>query len=487
MKHKGIIAALVSLSLFGPMASQAGQYDQYDLPEIGTAGLAALSLEKEELLGELYTYQLRAQAPMVHDPLVTEYIEALGHRLVSHAYGVNYPFDFTVIRADELNAFAYFGGHVALFTKIITEADDQDELAAVMSHEISHVTQRHLARKMEHSEKSMPLTIASIVGSILVGIANPELGMAGLSASMAASQQFNINYTRANEAEADRVGFGVLYRSGFDPTAMADFFEKLMVQYRYVSQPPAFLQDHPLSQTRVSQARARAMQLPPVQRKPSLDFELVKMLLRTQYEESPDKVKPQLEYELKHHQYVFEQAVHYGLGQVALMQDDYQTALDIAEKLIKAHPNSLYYKVLKVDALNGLNRGTEAAKYLAPEAGIRPNSPVVALNLANAWVHAKNGEEAIKVLEPYLYVHKNDPLAMDLMIQAQQLVKNTGEREEWQAEKMAYYGAFNMAINHFNKAYQDLSDNVIEQRRIEGRIAQLRAKEARFKALQNGR
>ncbi|MED5524189.1 M48 family metalloprotease [Gallaecimonas pentaromativorans] len=480
MKHKGIIAALLSVAMVSPLPVAANS----DLPQIGTAGLSVLSLEKEELLGELYTYQLRAQAPMVRDPLVTEYIQALGHRLVSHADNVNYPFDFMVLNVNELNAFAYFGGHVAIFTKIITEADDEDELASVMAHEISHVTQRHLARKMEESQKSMPLTIASIVGSILVGIANPELGMAGLQASIAANQQFSINYTRSNEAEADRVGFNTLYHSGFDPMAMADFFQKLVDQYRFVSKPPEFLLDHPLSETRVAQARTRAMQLPKVIRKPSLDFELVKMLLRTQYGDPPDKVKPRLENELKNHEYVFEEAIHYGLGQVALMSDDYQGALDIANKLLKASPHSLYYKSLKVDALIGLDRGEEAARFLAPEAEIRPNSPVVALNLANAWVRADKGSEAIKVLEPYLYIHPDDSLAMDLMIQAQAQVKDVGEREAWQAEKLAYLGAFDRAIGHFNNAYKALGDNVIEQRRIEGRIAQLRAKKARFEALQ---
>lgn len=479
MKVKGFIATLLSLGLAMPLPAPAAS----DLPQIGTAGLSVLSLEKEESLGELYTYQLRSQAPMVLDPLVTEYVQALGHKLVSHADNVNYPFDFMVLRVNELNAFAYFGGHVALYTGIIRQAASEDELASVLAHEIAHVTQRHLARKLEQNQKNLPLTIAGIVGSILVGIANPEAGMAGLQASIAANQQFSTNYTRQNEQEADRVGFRTLYTAGFDPSGMASFFEKMVAQYRFVSKPPEFLLSHPLSESRVAEARNRAMQYPPLISQPSLEFQLTKMLIRANYGDEPAKVKGRLESELRHKQYVFEDAVHYGLGLVALQQDENQQALDIAERLIKKAPENLYYKVLKVDALIGLRRAEEAARFLAPEAGIRPNSPVVALNLANAWIYAEKGDEAIKVLEPYLYRHQEDPLAMDMMVKAQAQVKDTGAREFWQAEQLAYRGAFDRAINHFNRAYQAYGSNAIEQRRIEGRIAQVKSQKAKFEAL----
>ncbi|WKE66883.1 M48 family metalloprotease [Gallaecimonas kandeliae] len=479
MKHKGIIATLLSLSIAAPLPTMASS----DLPQIGTAGLSVLSLEKEESLGELYTYQLRSQAPMVLDPLVTEYVQALGHKLVAHADNVNYPFDFMVLQVNDLNAFAYFGGHVAIFTGIITEADSEDELASVMAHEIAHVTQRHLARKMEQSKENLPLTLAGIAASILVGIANPEAGMAGLQASIAANQQFSTNYTRSNEAEADRVGFRTLYKAGFDPRAMADFFDKLVAKYRFVRKPPEFLLDHPLTESRVAEARDRAFQYPKVNNPPSLDFALVKMLIRANYGDEPEKVRARLENELKKKDYAFEEAVRYGIALTDLQLDKNEEALATAEALIKKAPHNLFYKVLKVDSLIGLNRAEEAAHFIEPEAEIRPNSPVVALNLANAWIHAEKGEEAIKVLEPFLYIHPEDPLGMDMMVQAQALAKHNGAREAWQAEQMAYHGAFDRAITYFNRAYQAYGDNVIEQRRIEGRIAQLKAKKARLEAL----
>ncbi|WP_406663460.1 M48 family metalloprotease [Gallaecimonas sp. GXIMD1310] len=479
MKQKGITAALLSAVLFGQSAAYA--YD--DLPQIGTAALSTLSLQKEETLGKLYTFQLRSQAPLLNDPLITEYIESLGHRLVAHARGVNYPFDFMVIKSDELNAFAYFGGHVAVFSDIILEADNEDELASVMAHEIAHVTQRHLARKMEHQQQNLPLTIAGIAASILIGLANPEAGMAGLQASVAASQQFSINYTRQNEQEADRVGFQTLYAAGFRPIAMANFFEKLVEKYRFVRKPPAFLLDHPLSENRVAEARNRALQYPQVHHQSSLDFYLTQMLIRAQYGDNPKRVQELLEHQQQEGKVHSEQVLQYGLGLTALQLNNNQKALDIANQLLKKHPHNLYYQVLKSDSLVALNKAAAAAKFLQPSADIMPNSPIVTLNQAHAWIEAKEGQKAIDLLEPYLYVHAGDPLAIDLMIQAQNLVKNTAAREYWQAEKMAYYGAFDRAINHFNKAYSLYGNNNLEQRRIEGRIAQLQQQKSRFEAL----
>lgn len=102
-------------------------------------------------------------------------------------------------------------------------AENESELASVLAHEISHVTQRHIARRMQAQQRSSPLALASLIGGVLIAMANPEAGIAAMQAGSAASAQLQIDYTRSNEQEADRIGIAMLARAGFDPNAAASF------------------------------------------------------------------------------------------------------------------------------------------------------------------------------------------------------------------------------------------------------------------------
>ena len=232
-----VIASILSTLLASPLAT-AQQQNRNKLPEIGMAGLSTLSIDKERLIGHAMMRHLRASQPVINDPVLNEYINDLGNKLVKNPDGVNYTFEFFFINSTELNAFAFFGGHVGVHGGLLTTAETESELASVIAHEISHVTQRHLARRMEAQRRSSPLTMAGMITGVLLSLVNPTLGMATLSTSMAASQQMGINYTRGNEKEADRVGIALLANSGFNPMGAPNFFNKMAEKYRYKSKPP---------------------------------------------------------------------------------------------------------------------------------------------------------------------------------------------------------------------------------------------------------
>ena len=232
-----IISLALATSLSGHVLAANADSNKNKLPEIGSAGFSVLSIEKERQIGGEMMRQIRATQPILNDPVLTEYINDLGNRMVRNAKDVNYSFEFFVIRNEELNAFAFFGGHIAIHSGLITTASTESELAAVVAHEISHVTQRHLARRLESQDKSQPLAMAGMISSILLTLINPSMGIAALSTTMAASQQAGINYTRGNEKEADRVGIALLANSGFDPQGAPDFFATMAEKYRYKSKP----------------------------------------------------------------------------------------------------------------------------------------------------------------------------------------------------------------------------------------------------------
>ncbi|MDU3076266.1 MAG: M48 family metalloprotease, partial [Mixta calida] len=272
---KNVIASLIVTLLAGNVVtSQADVADS--LPDIGTTAGGTLSINQELQMGDFYVRQLRASAPLINDPLLNQYINQLGMRLVAHADSVRTPFHFYLIRNDEINAFAFFGGNVVLHSALFRTSDNESQLASVIAHEISHVTQRHLARAMEDQQRNAPLTWVGALGSILLAMANPQAGMAGLAGTLAGTQQGIISFTQNNEQEADRIGIQVLQRAGFDPQAMPTFLQKLADQSRFASKPPEILLTHPLPDSRLADARNRAEQMRPVVVQSSQDYYMAK-------------------------------------------------------------------------------------------------------------------------------------------------------------------------------------------------------------------
>ncbi|MCT7655880.1 M48 family metalloprotease [Oceanimonas sp. NS1] len=165
-----------TLSLALAMALTATQPAQADnsLPDIGTAGVSAMSVEREVRFGDAFSRFARANQPVVDDPVLNEYISDLGLKLLSQADSVRFPFRFLLIRDDSINASAFLGGVVQLHTGLFLYAESESELASVLAHEITHVTQRHIARYLESQSRGTPLTIAGLVGSVALAVVNPR-------------------------------------------------------------------------------------------------------------------------------------------------------------------------------------------------------------------------------------------------------------------------------------------------------------------------
>lgn len=254
-----------------------------DLPDLGSPAAAYLSKADEYRLGAMVAHELRDQNALIEDPEVSEYINGIGQRLASQsAMGGQY-FHYFVIKDTTINAFAVSGGFVFINGGLILATSTESELAGVMAHETAHITQHHIARMLADQSKQGLATVATLIGAIVLG----ALGGGGqategaIAAAQGMAVQHQINFTRDNEWEADRVGIGYLAGAGFDPYGMGSMFETMArhtgLAATYI---PAMLIDHPVDSDRIAEQRARAAQFPPRKGRDSESYPLIRERVR---------------------------------------------------------------------------------------------------------------------------------------------------------------------------------------------------------------
>ncbi|WP_018864907.1 M48 family metalloprotease [Thioalkalivibrio sp. ARh3] len=252
---------LLVFTLGAPTVSASGTA----LPDLGDASGGILTPAEERELGRSLLREIRRSLPLVTDPEVSFYVDSLGRQLLANAPDADGPFYFLTIDNGQVNAFAMPGGIIGVHSGLMLEVRDEAELAAVMAHEIAHVTQRHLARMFARGREVNFTTGLAILAGVLASMADPTLGSAIITGGVAGGIQQQINYTRANEAEADRAGMRILASADFDPNAMADFFERLQELSRGVGDAvPEYLRTHPVTLDRITDARNRAAGMPAV-------------------------------------------------------------------------------------------------------------------------------------------------------------------------------------------------------------------------------
>jgi predicted Zn-dependent protease len=475
---KSLVATLMVALLAGPATPAfADVTDQ--LPDMGTSAGSTLSIGQEMQMGDYYVRQLRGSAPLINDPLLVQYINKLGMRLVSHADSVKTPFHFFLINNDEINAFAFFGGNVVLHSALFRYADNESQLASVMGHEISHVTQRHLARAMEDQKKNAPLTWVGALGSILLAMASPQAGMAALSGTLAGTQQGMISFTQQNEQEADRIGIQVLQRSGFDPQAMPTFLEKLLDQSRYSSRPPEILLTHPLPESRLSDARNRANQMRPVVVQSSEDFYMAKARTLGMYNSGRNQLTSDLLDGWSKGNIREQHAAIYGRALQAMGADKWDEANKLLQPLLAAQPGNAWYLDLATDIDLGLKKPAQAINRLKSASDLKQN-PVLQLNLANAYVQSGQPNQAVEILNRYTFAHPDDSNAWDLLAQTQADLGHRDQELAARAEVMALVGRLDQAISLLSSASSQVKLGSLQQARYDARIDQFRELQKRF-------
>ena len=262
----------IALALFLPFSAQA-----VDLPDLGESSRGALSEIQEAQLGREIMRQIRADAAYLDDAEIAEYLNSLGEKLVSANDDPSRAFQFFGVNDPSINAFALPGGFIGVHTGLISAARTESELAGVLAHEIAHVSQNHIARMVDSQKGNALVTLAALAVAILAARSNSQVSQAAIVGAQAYSVQNQLDFTRENEREADRIGFQTLEQAGYAPSGMATFFERLQSQGRlYENNAPAYLRTHPLTYERIADMQNRVAELPYKQHQDSVEFALTR-------------------------------------------------------------------------------------------------------------------------------------------------------------------------------------------------------------------
>lgn len=453
-----------------------------NLPNIGTSAVTTLSIGQEIEMGDYYTRMLQGSAPIINDPMINEYINLLGNKLVANTDSVQTPFRFYVMQSNLLNAFAYFGGNVVIHSRLIIHTDNESQLASVMAHEIGHVTQRHLARAMEERNKNSPYVWGATLGSLLLLLANPEVGMAAMTSTIAGSAQSTISFTQSNEQEADRVGLKTLADAGFDPNAATEFLQKLADETRFTSKPPEMLLTHPLPDSRLSDVRNRANQYSKKSIPSSLDYYLAKARLVILLGNNKNAAQLLLEDYRKINNPQIQTAIGYADTLVDYRGQDYTKAKTKLQPLLDNDPNNIWFIDLMTDIDLALNKNTEAVNRLQTALKTNPNSSSLQLNLANAYIQNKDYQKAVSLLHRYTHEYSDDTNGWDLLILAYRGQRQRAQEMSARAEIIALQGQYPQAITLLQNAKEQAQGNQMIIARIDARITQLQQLQTRYAA-----
>jgi beta-barrel assembly-enhancing protease len=448
------------------------------LPELGDSSQTMMSPTQERKLGEAIVRQIRAGGGYLDDPEVSDYLNELGNRLVTSTRDVRQDFVFFAVPDPQINAFALPGGFVGVNTGLVLLAQNESQLASVLAHEISHVTQHHLTRMLANQQNVLMTTIAGLALAILAskvgGSSSGQATSAAIAGTQALSAQMQINFTRENEYEADRVGFSRLVAAGFDPNAMAAFFERLQRSSRFVEgSAPSYLRDHPVTYERIAEAKARAQDLPYKQVGDSLDFHLVRALLQSYQGEPRDQVA-NFDRAIAEKKYNNEVAEHYGLVASLLRAKNIPRAKVELAKLEKIAPPHPMVEAMAGNVLMGAQEYPAAVARFESALARYPNKMQLIHDYPEALIKAGRPADASAFAERELIRYPGEGPLHEIAARAYAAQDKRLKQHEHQGEFYAWIGNLPLAIDQFQLAAKSGDGDFYQLSVVESRLRVLR-------------
>lgn len=480
------MAALLAAVVF---VSGAGA-DEMNLPDMGSPASVILSLDEEAQLGAAIMRSIRNSGQVVEDPLMTEYVNEVGNRIAAQTNDDDINFTFFIVDDPRINAFAIPGGYIGVHTGLLEATRSEDELAGVLAHEVAHVTQRHIARAIHANSRQSLLSTAIMLGALIAGAAGGDSNVvkAGAAVSQGSAAQQQINFTRTNEYEADRIGIASLADAGFDPYGMASFFEVMSRQQpRDPDQRlPEFLRTHPVTTARIAEARNRARDYEPVRSDDSIGYGIAKIRSQVMSFDSSAEAVAYFEKRPYQNQNNIER---YGRMLAYLRDGKAIPALDIVEYLIEHDPKVIAYHIALGDTYMQLGRHRDATDAFEHALALFPRNVPLVIAYSERLLELGRAEQAHNLLLDLLNNVPPTPDQVRLIARAASEAGESAESLYYLSEYRLMIGDLVGGIRYLQQALQVPEIQEIQRIRFEARIDFIREymSEEQLRRLQNTR
>ena len=462
-----VLALSISLSM-GSFASTEG----LKRPNLGESSTSMFSSEFEYQLGRAWLRVFRSQVPTVDDPLLFDYLENLIYRLATNSQLEDRRIDLVIVDNPTINAFAVPGGVIGVHNGLLIWAENEDELATVLAHEIAHLSQRHFSRGVEFQQKLQPLALAGMLASlVLMATAGGDAGIAAMSATQAAAQDSALSYSRGNEQEADRIGMQTMVDAGMDPHAAPAMFECMLQATRYSSseQIPEFLRSHPLSENRIADTRNRARNYPKSTSEPDLDYQLMRARVITELTETPEQAVARFRGELEGAPRSREAAVYGLVLSLTAAGRAKEAGLEL-DSIWSVRPDRLEYIIADADIDMARNKPDQAAKKLVRRLEESPGSHPLTMSYAKALMKNRQPHIAEEVLVAQSKRRPNDPGLWYLLAEVQGLSGNIAGLHQSRAEYFILNGSLDEAKKQLTYALKLTRGDFLSSAKINQRL-----------------
>lgn len=464
---------LAALIIATSLMSGSLQAADNNLPTFGDSTSGIISLEQERALGQQFLRSIRAQAPTLDDPILQDYLEHLIYHLASNSQLQDRRIDLVLIKNPTLNAFAAPGGIIGVHHGLFFHGQTEHEMAAILAHEIAHLSQRHFARKLAEGRKNSAINIAGfIAGIILAATAGSDAALAAFTGAQGFGQNEFLKYSRDREAEADRVGIDTLAESGMDPRAMAYMFERLQRASRYSDgdRIPEFLRTHPVTKSRVADSYNQSRRFPKEIYPPSLEYQLMraraKALTTTNLQDEIDRFRASLKVGSQEQR----TASLYGLALTLTQELRFDEARANIRVLREEYPLNIAFRIAEAETYEAAQQPEIALELLEEALALSPSNYPLSVNYAEAFLSARKPHAALDVLLPISVDRPNDEYVWYLLAEAYGLANNIPGVHEARAEFFVLNGAFDQAIKQLGYALPLVRHNFQKSARIQQRL-----------------
>lgn len=436
-----------------------------DLPDLGVRP-SIVQQQQELKLGELALRQVAQEAPLLEDAWSQDELNKIFSKIYNTTE-LGPAIGLVLINDNSINAFAVPGGLFAVNTGTILSARRVDEVAAVMGHEIAHVLQRHYSRSQQAFKYDALLSIAGILASIMLASKSPDAAGAIAFGSQAAMLNQQLAYSRDQEREADRVGMYLMHTAGYDPIAMAEFFETMDRSTSKVGMLPDFWMTHPLSSERMSEARLRAAQFPKRTQQLSLSSEENFRILQYRLGVLSKQI---VESKLRGLA-ARDDAALLALATYDGMQGRFDEGRQLVQKFQNKHPDTSIAAITLAEIELKARQPDRAINALLPVYQLMPESRALTVTLAEAYSMSGRAQDAVDLLIPLSEKNKHDLLVWQALETASSRLPDSPFKAaqvlRYRAENQFWHGNVDLAIRSLLRASVLAQKNYPLQAKIE--------------------